>query len=117
MEDFRYKEYTEEESRIYYDAMGKIMEGLTNGMSFNQACSAVLVQDEQLRAFIEDDALKIVIADLHYNKGISIEKVAENLQLQIEVLRRANAEMLEDIEATSIEIYKAQNPGSQAGNA
>lgn len=117
MEGFIYKEYTEEESHIYHQTMKKIMEGLTKGLTFHEACSAVDVHDEQLRGFIEDDALKIMIADMHYNKGIPLDKVAENLRVQVEMLRRANAEMLQDIEITSGEIYRAQNPGSPAGNA
>jgi hypothetical protein len=117
MEEFRYKEYTEEESRIYHETMEKIMEGLTRGLPFDEACSAVEVPDLQLRGFIEDDALKIVIADMHYTKGISLEQVAEELNIQVDKLRRANDEMLQDIEMTSAEVYRAQNPGSPAGDA
>lgn len=117
MEEFRYKEYTEEESHIYHETMEKIMEGLTRGLPFEEACSAVEVPDEQLRAFIEDDALKIMIADMHYTKGISLEQVAEELKVQLDKLRRANAEMLQDIEMTSAEVYRAQNPGNPAGDA
>ena len=32
MEDFQYKEYTEEESRIYNEAMGNIMAALQKGV-------------------------------------------------------------------------------------
>jgi hypothetical protein len=117
MEEFRYKEYTEEESHIYHETMKKIMEGLTRGLPFNEACNLVKVPDEQIRGFIEDDALKIVIADMHYSKGISLEQVAEELNVQVDMIRRANAEMLQDIEMTSMEMYRAQNPGSPAGGA
>jgi len=117
MEEFSYKEYTEEESHIYHETMKKIIEGLTRGLPFAEACSLVKVADEQLRGFIEDDALKIVIADMHYTKGFSLEQVAEELNVQVDKLRRANAEMLQDIEMTSVEFYRAQNPGSPAGDA
>jgi hypothetical protein len=117
MEEFRYKEYTEEESHIYHETMKKIMEGLTRGLPFDQACGLVKVPDEQLRGFIEDDALKIVIADMHYIKGISLEQAAEELNVHVDKLRRANAEMLQDIEITSVEVYRAQNPGSPVGDA
>lgn len=117
MEEFRYKEYTEEESRIYHEAMQKIMEGLTKRLPFDEACSVVKIDDEQLSEFIKDDALKMVIADMHYNKGISLEQVAEDLKVQVDILSRANAEMLQDIEITSMEIYRAHNPGTPAGSA
>lgn len=117
MEEFSYKEYTEEESRVYHETMKKIMEGLTKGLTFREACSAVDIDDEHLRGFIEDDALKILIADMHYTKGLSLEEVAENLKVQVEALMRANAEMLQDIEMTSVETYRANNPGGPVGNA
>jgi len=117
MEEFRYKEYTEEESRIYYQTMDEIMEGLKKGLTFREACNAAEVQDGQLRGFIEDDALKIMIADMHYNKGMPLEKVAENLQVPVDRLQQASAEMLEDVGMTAMEVYRANNPDSPVGNA
>jgi hypothetical protein len=117
MEELRYKEYTEEESRIYNQTMDEIMEGLKNGLTFREACGAAKVHDGQLRGFIEDDALKIMIADMHYNKGIPLEKVAENLQVPLEKLKEASAEMLEDVGITAVELYRANNPDSPVGNA
>lgn len=117
MEEFRYKEYTEEESRIYHETMKKIMESLQSGLSFDDACSAADIIDDQLRFFIQDDALKIVIADMHYTKGIPLEQIAEELHVQIDLLSRANAEMLQDIEISSMEMYRVQNPGTPTGNA
>lgn len=117
MEEIRYKEYSEEESHIYHETLQKILEGLTEGLPFHEACSAVELPDKKLRGFIEDDALKIMIADIHYTKGISLEKMAENLQVHIDLLRKSNAEMLEDIGMTVSEIYKANNPDSTVGNA
>lgn len=117
MEDFRYKEYTEEESRIYHDAMDRIMEALQRGMSFYDACGAADVGDEELKRFIEDDALKIMIADMHYKKGVSLEETAGVLKVPVEIISKANAEMLEDLSISSSEVFKSANPDAQFGNA
>jgi hypothetical protein len=117
MEELRYKEYTEEESRVYHQTMDEIMEGLKKGLTFREACGAAKGNDEQLRRFIEDDALKIMIADMHYNKGIPLEKVAEKLQVPVDKIKEASAEMLEDVGMTAVEIYRANNPDSPVGNA
>lgn len=117
MEEFRYKEYTEEESHIYHESMNRIMEGLRSGLPFSDACGSIDVSDEKLRAFIEDDALKILIADMHYTKGVSLEQIAEEMKIQMEMLTKANAEMLQDIEISSQEFYRAQNPGTPTGTA
>jgi len=117
MEDFRYKEYTEEESRIYHDAMDRIMEALQSGTTFHDACGAAEVGDEELKRFIEDDALKIMIADMHFKKGLSLEEVAGALKVPVDVVSKANAEMLEDISISTAEVFKAANPDAPFGNA
>jgi len=117
MEKFVYKEYTEEESRIYNEAMDRIMEGLQNGLSFADACGCVDVEDEELKEFIKDDALKIMIADIHYNKDLPMEHVSSRLSVPIDVVNKAYAEMLEDIEISTTEVYKSIHPDSPIGNA
>src|SRR4030042_4250180 len=117
MGDFTYKEYSTDESKIYDAAMAQIIEGLRNGLSFNDACSAVTVEDKELKGFIEDDVLKIMIADLHYVKGLSLPEVASVLKVSIETTNRANLEMLEDVGITSMEVYKQNNPDKPVGNA
>ncbi len=117
MEEFRYKEYTEEESRRYEQALQKILDGLRSGLPFREACDAVHHDDEALRAFVEDDALKIMIAEMHYNGGQSLEEVARKLGVAVDTLARANREMLQDVEAASVDVFRAHHPGSHSGSA
>ncbi len=117
MEEFRYKQYTEEESAVYNQTMKTILEGLEGGLSFRAACDAAVVNDAQLRTFIEDDALKIVIADMHYTKGVPLEDIAVHLNVPLDVLNKANAEMLEDVAISSAEAYRAHHPNGPVGSA
>ena len=117
MEDFTYKEYTEEENEIYNKAMDEIMAALKNGRKFNEACNAINVEDKELKSYIEDDALKIIIADMHYVKGLSLQDVADDLEVSIEIINKANAEMMEDVAVTTTELYKINNPEHPIGNA
>ena len=117
MDNFTYKEYSEEETRIYYEAMDKIMAALANGSKFEEACNAAVIEDEQLKAFIADDALKISIADLVYKKGLSLEQVAETLQVSIDKVGKARAEMLEDVEISVSEAYKMSKTSGPVGHA
>jgi hypothetical protein len=117
MEDFKYKQYTNDENKTYNEAMAKIMEGLRNGLSFNEACSIANIGNKDLRDFIEDDALKIMIAEMHYTKGISLPEVADILKISTETANKANLEMLEDVGITAIDIYRLNNPDIQTGNA
>ena len=117
MENFTYKEYTEEESKVYNEAMDRIMEGLQSGLNFADACGSLNIEDKRLKEFIMDDALKIMIADIHYNKGLPLEQVSSVLNIPIDLVTRAHGEMLEDIEISTSQVYKAVHPDSPIGNA
>jgi len=117
MENFIYKEYTEEESRIYNEAMDSIMEGLQKGLSFAEACGCLDIEDEGLKEFIRDDALKIMIADIHYNKGLPLEHVSSRLNVPLDIVEKAHGEMLEDIEISSSQAYTSFHPDHPSGNA
>jgi hypothetical protein len=93
------------------------MAALKNGRKFNEACKAINVEDKELKSYIEDDAFKIIIADMHYVKGLSLQNVADDLEVSIEIINRANAEMMEDVAMTTTELYKINNPEHPIGNA
>jgi antitoxin component of RelBE/YafQ-DinJ toxin-antitoxin module len=117
VKEFSYKEYTEEESRLYEQTLQKILQGLKEGMTFQAACSIAQLDDAVLKGFVEDDALKIMIAEMHYQQGLMLEQVAEKLGMPVDTLMRANDEMLQDVEMTSVEFYQSQHPGSHSGTA
>lgn len=117
MEDFTYKEYTEEENEIYNKAMDEIMAAWKNGRKFNEACNAINIEDKELKSYIEDDALKILIADMHYVKGLPLQEIAGTLEVPIDTINRANSEMLEDIEIMTTGMYKMDDPDTLMGNA
>ncbi|MEW6066900.1 MAG: hypothetical protein AB1610_01180 [Nitrospirota bacterium] len=114
MENVTYKEYSEEENRIYNEAITKILEGLKNGLNFSDACNMADVKEKGLKGFIEDDVLKIVIAEMHYVQGSSLKEIADKLSISVGDLNKANSEMLEDISMMTTNIF---NPNIQIGNA
>ncbi|HXW69290.1 MAG TPA: hypothetical protein VEJ88_06745 [Dissulfurispiraceae bacterium] len=117
MSDFKYKDYTPEEGLIYNDAMVKIRKGMENGLSFSEAFSMVEVKDTELKHFIEDDALKVLIAEMHFEKAIPLPQVADALKVSLKTLNIAVTEMLEDIGTTAAGIYRQENPEGPIGHA
>ncbi len=117
MADFKYKDYTPEEGRVYDDAMTKIRKGMENGLSFSEAFSMVDVEDPELKHFIEDDALKVLIAEMHFEKGVPLPQVADALKVSLKTLNIAVTEMLEDIGTTAAGIYRENNPDAPMGQA
>lgn len=98
--NFVFREYSDEETKIYEKSMKEILQNIKNGASFREAIDSVKVEDNQLKAFIEDDVLKILIAELYYVSKIPFEELSTMLKLPLETIRKANFEMLEDIELT-----------------
>lgn len=114
---FDYKVYTAQESEIYEDAMAKIKNAVGNGLSFHEACSAADVPDEELKKFIISDALKVIIAEMHYAKNIPLISVSETLKVSIGEINRAHMEMLEDAGIMSAEVFNQGNSEGISGNA
>lgn len=101
----QYKQYTPEEDRIYEETIAIILQSLKNGLNFKEACSMIRVEDHDLKRFIIDDALKIMIAEMHYSKGLSLQQVSDALNVPIRTIGIANMEMLEDVGITSANFY------------
>lgn len=112
MKEIKYKEYTAAENVIYYDAIEKILTSLRNGNSFKEACSGVEIEDAKLKNFIHDDAIKVMIAELHYRDGISLDEVAKRLGISVGKIVYASMEMLEDVEISASETFKKNNPNA-----
>ncbi|MCC6347086.1 MAG: hypothetical protein IT388_07870 [Nitrospirales bacterium] len=117
MADIRYKQYTEEESRIYDAAIARIREGMKNGLSFPEACASIAVEDAELKRLILDDALKIMIAEMHFGRELLLPQVAGILKVPLDRVTVAVAEMLDDVGITAAEQYRKENPDASFGNA
>ena len=117
MEEFEYKVYTEEETKIYNASIPKILQGIKDGLPFCDACKLVQIDDANLKQFIEDDVLKIVIAELHYSQKKSLEEVSNMLDVSVETITKANDEMLQDIGITASEVFRTRDTNSPHGNA
>ena len=109
------KWYETEEDKFYEEAVGRIRAAVGQGMSFEQASALIDVGDESLREEMLDDALKVLIAEMHLIGKKPLKDVAQALKLPEERLAKAKKEMLADIEASAIDAYKREH--GQTGNA
>lgn len=110
-----HEEFDSEEDRLYEDAVRRIREGVKRSLSFDEAVAAIGVDDPALKADIVDDALKVLIAEMHFAAGRPLAEVAQALRLPLERLERAKREMLRDVEDAAIEQYKTSM--GQSGTA
>ncbi len=106
-----YKDFSEDEEKIYDIEIGKLVKRLQGGQSLNEACSAINIVDKELKRVIADDVLKIVIAELHYNQGMDFEQVAHRLKITVKQIEETNKLMIEDVMLT------IKNKNSTSGTA
>jgi len=106
--------FKNETVKMYEKAEAIIREKLAEGLDFDSACAAVLIEGGELRKSIIDDMLKVLIAEEHFAKGVSLEDMAKKLAVAISRLEKAKAEMMEDVKEASV---KAFYRGLGHGNA
>lgn len=94
-----------ETSKMYEKAEALIREKLDQGLDFDSACAAVEITDEQLRKSIIEDMLKVLIAEEHFTKNVSLDNMAKKLGIEVARLEKAKTEMLEDVKNASIKAF------------
>lgn len=108
--------YEEPEDRRYEEAVQKLTaDVIERNLSFEEAAAALDIEDEALKASVLDDALKVLIARMHFMEKKPLEQVAQRLKLPLARLEQAKRQMLKDVEAAAIEQYKSST--GQSGQA
>lgn len=103
--------FESEEDKAYRRSFEKIRRGLAGGLDFDSACAAIDVEDKELRKQIIDDMLKVLIAEEHFTKKVSLEELAEKLKISRERLESAKTGMLDEVRDTpDVDSYKKFGP-------
>ncbi len=97
--------FLSEENKRYKEMMGEITGAVKNGMGFDEACDTVDIEDAELKTSIIEDALKILIADMHFMQKMSTGRVAEILKIPVKRVNSARESMLEEVKAASIKAF------------
>lgn len=108
MSELEFKEFSDEENRIYEEAIEKIREYISDGMHIDAACEKIEIADNDLKQLIAEDFLKIMIAELHYEKRLPLEIVAKELNVSFERVSKTHQMMLEEVGHTQAEKMREQ---------
>lgn len=103
--------FTPEEERLHAAGFAAIQAGLAAGLTFDQACAKVESPDADLRRIILDDFLKVTIAQRHFQGGESAADVAAALGISAERLEYTAREMLAEVAAASVDVFRSQGGG------
>ena len=90
-----------EAEEVYMSALSKMREGLARGFDFNSAAATITIPDASLRQAVLDDVLKVLLAEEHFVLQVPLDQISRKLNLPLEQLKKAQEEMLDDIEQTT----------------
>jgi len=99
---------TPEEDRLHDAGFAAIREALASGLGFDAACGRIEAADPDLRRIIVDDFLKVTIAQRHFQGGESTEEIARALGVSAERVEFARREMLAEVAAASVDVFRRQ---------
>jgi len=97
--------FLKKDDKKYEEAIEKIKDAIKNGMGFDEACNSIDIKDAELKGTIVEDALKVLIADMHFTQKIPTDKVAEILKIPVERVNSARQSMLEEVKDASIKSF------------
>jgi hypothetical protein len=100
--------FTPDEERLHEAGFAAIREGLAAGLDFAKASEKVEAADPDLRRIIIDDFLKVTIAERHFQAGESTADIAAGLGVSIERVEFARKEMLAEVAAASVDVFRRQ---------
>lgn len=101
MPEFAFKEFTPDEDRIYGEAVNAYREAITAGRKLKDAYDVYPVANDELRALIQADFLKILIAERHFAKREPLEGLASSLGVSLDLMKDTVARMLQEVGVTA----------------
>jgi len=93
----QYVQFTAVMHREYERAVKKMRDELSQGRTYDHACIAMADISQEIRTFVKEDLLKIIIAEEHFGGGIEISDIALLLALPYEKVESARLALLRDM--------------------
>jgi hypothetical protein len=101
MPEFHFKQFTPEEDRIYEEAVTRYREAISSGKKLRQVYESFTIADKELEKLIQADFLKILIAERHFAKGVTLEALATELDIPQELVKETYGRMLQEVGVTA----------------
>ena len=106
--------FLKEEDKKYKAILEKIRSAVGTGLGFEEACNTAGIEKNEQNDVIIDDALKVLIVEMHFEKQMPAEEVAAKLKLPVEQVNAARQSMLREIEETAVKTFhKSIETGKQ----
>ncbi len=90
-------QFTTAMHREYEWAVKKMREELSQGRTYDHAWDTLADISQEIKAFVKEDFLKILIAEEHFGAGIEISDIALLLELPYEKVESARLTLINDM--------------------
>ncbi len=108
MPEFSFRQFTPEEDKIYEDAVNAFREAIAAGKKLKEAYDSHAIADNELRAIIQADFLKILIAERHFAKREPLDALALSLGVSLDLVTDAMKRMLQEVGITAASQFGQQ---------
>lgn len=93
----QYGQFTAIMHNEYERAVKKIREALSQGRTYDHACNTLADISQEIKTFVKEDFLKIIIAEEHFGAGHEISDIALFLDLPYEQVESVRLDLLNDM--------------------
>ena len=93
----QYGQFTALMHREYEEAVKKMRKELSRGGTYDHACEALDDISQEIKTFVREDFLKIIIAEEHFGAGIKLCDIALFLELPQEKVEATLLALLRDM--------------------
>lgn len=93
----QYGQFTAVMHSEYERAVKKMREELSQGRTYEHACGTLAGISQEIRSFVKEDFLKIIIAEEHFGAGIEISDIALLLALPYEKVESARLTLINNM--------------------
>lgn len=105
----KYAQFSEIMHKQYEQAVKKMREEISRGKTYEQACANLPGAGPEIRRFIREDFLRIIIAEEHFGAGIEIADIALFLDLPYEKVEAAKQALIDDMKLEA-EYHQRRQP-------
>jgi len=93
----QYAQFSEGMHREYERAVQKIRARLVQGFTYDQACSTLCDLSHEMKNFVREDFLKILIAEEHFGAGVELADIALLLDIPYETVEKSKSALVRDM--------------------
>ena len=109
MPEFAFKQFTPDEDMIYEGAVSAYRKAIEAGRTLKEAYESYSIGDKELESLIQADFLKIMIAEMHFGKGQTVEEVAKALSVSASLIADTRIRMLQEAGVTAAKDFSSQS--------